>query len=45
MFRVKVCDFSDPYWRVVYPDGDWEELTHRELIRGIEVATQPLVDA
>ena len=25
--RVKICDFYDPYWRVEFSDGDWEELT------------------
>ena len=28
-FKVKVYDYCDPYWRVEYPDGDWEELTKR----------------
>lgn len=41
VFRGKVKDFADPYWRVEYADGDWEELTRRELIHGIAVATQP----
>eukprot|EP00752_Nemacystus_decipiens_P012408 g10995.t1 len=33
--RGKVCDFYDPYWRVKFSDVDWEELTRRELRRGI----------
>ena len=28
-FKAKVYDYCDPYWRVEYPDGDWEELTKR----------------
>lgn len=39
----EVGDLSDPYWKVVYHDGDWEEPTHRELVHGIDVATQPVV--
>eukprot|EP00752_Nemacystus_decipiens_P005076 g4607.t1 len=38
--RGKVCDFYDPYWRVEFSDGDWEELTRRELRRGIAYASQ-----
>lgn len=38
--RGKVCDFYDPYWRVEFSDGDWEELTRRELRRGITLAAQ-----
>ena len=26
VFLGEVYDFSDRYWRVRYPDGDWEEL-------------------
>ena len=33
--RGKICDFYDPYWRVEFSDGDWEELTRRELRHGI----------
>ena len=29
VFRAKVFDYCDPYWRVEYTDGDWEELTKR----------------
>ena len=43
-FRGRIIDFSDPYWRVEYPDGDWEELTRREVIHGMGVATQPPVN-
>ena len=38
--RGKICDFYDPYWRVEFSDGDWEELTRRELRRGITMADQ-----
>eukprot|EP00752_Nemacystus_decipiens_P016023 g14325.t1 len=38
--RGKVCDFYDPYWRVEFSDGDWEELTRRELRRRIALASQ-----
>lgn len=29
-----VYDFREPYWKVRYPDGDWEELSRREINRG-----------
>ena len=29
-----VYDFSDPCWRVRYPDGDWEELDCQEIKGG-----------
>ena len=38
--RGKICDFYDPYWRVEFSDGDWEELTRRELRHGITLAAQ-----
>ena len=38
--RGKVCDFYDPYWRVEFSDGDWEELTRRELNKGLTLAMQ-----
>lgn len=38
----EVCDFSDPYWRVAYPDGDWEELTRRELIHATDLVKPPV---
>jgi len=41
IFRGKVCDFSDPYWRVEYQDNDWEEFTRRELVHAIRLANQP----
>jgi len=41
VFKAKVYDYCDPYWRVEYPDGDWEELTKREVEQGIGVAAQP----
>ena len=31
----QVYDFQVPYWRVRYPDGDWEELTRREMDAGV----------
>ena len=31
------CD--DPYWRVRYQDGDWEELNHQDVKRGKDLAT------
>eukprot|EP00752_Nemacystus_decipiens_P008157 g7296.t1 len=40
-FKATVYDYCDPYWRVEYPDGDWEELTRREVAQGIGVAAQP----
>ena len=38
--RGKICDFYDPYWRVEFSDGDWEELTRRELRHGITLTAQ-----
>ena len=38
--RGRVCDFYDPYWRVEYGDGDWEELTRRELRQAMVKAEQ-----
>lgn len=29
-FKVRVYNYSDPYWRVEYLGGDWEQLTERE---------------
>eukprot|EP00903_Cladosiphon_okamuranus_P014016 g13034.t1 len=29
--KGQVYDFKAPYWRVRYPDGNWEELTRTEL--------------
>jgi len=40
-FKARVYDYCDPYWRVEYSDGDWEELTKREVEHGIGVAAQP----
>ena len=37
---MKICDFYDLYWRVEFSDGDWEELTRRELRHGITLAAQ-----
>jgi hypothetical protein len=28
---LKVVDYKKPYYRVVYPDGDSEQLTGKEL--------------
>ena len=44
-FKAKVYDFYDPYWRVEYSDGDWEELTRREVEQGIGLASQPTFSA
>ena len=41
IFRAAVFDCCDPYWRVENPDGDWEELTKREVTVGIGVAARP----
>ena len=38
--RGKISDFFDPYWRVEFSDGDWEELIRRELHNGITLAAQ-----
>ena len=38
--REKICDLYDLYWRVEFSDGDWEELTRRELRHGITLAAQ-----
>lgn len=40
-FRWKFCDFCDPYWRVEYTDGEWEEYTKRALLSGIGLANRP----
>ena len=39
VFVGEVYDFSNPYWRVRYPDGDWEELNRHEVNQGKELAT------
>ena len=36
--RGRVCDFYDPYWRVEFSDGDWEELNRRELKGAVGMA-------
>ena len=41
--KGKICDFSDPYWRVEYPDGDWEELSRKEVRKAVLLAHQPPV--
>ena len=38
-FMGEVYVFGDPYWRVRYPDGDWEELNLHEIKRGKELVT------
>ena len=45
VFKATVFDFCDPYWRVEYPDGDWEELTKREMDAGVGVAACPSFSA
>ena len=44
-FKATVLDYCDPYWRVEYPDGDWEELTKREMNGGMGVAARPSLSA
>eukprot|EP00752_Nemacystus_decipiens_P004057 g3715.t1 len=41
VFKAAVFDYCDPYWRVDYPDGDWEDLTRREMDAGVGVAARP----
>ena len=43
--KGKIWDYSDPYWRVEYPDGDWEELSRREVRSALVVASQPPPDS
>ena len=31
----QVFDYHMPYWRVRYPNQDWEELSRSELTKGI----------
>ena len=38
--RVKIYDFYDLYLRVEFSDGDWDELSRRELRHGITLAAQ-----
>eukprot|EP00903_Cladosiphon_okamuranus_P021321 g19591.t2 len=45
IFKATVFDYCDPYWRVEYPDGDWEDLTKREMDAGVGVAAQPSFSA
>ena len=44
-FQATVFDYCDPYWRVEYPDGDWEELRKREMNVGMGVAARPSFSA
>eukprot|EP00903_Cladosiphon_okamuranus_P009618 g9154.t1 len=39
-FKATLYDYCDPYWRVEYSDGDWEELTKREVENGIGIVAQ-----
>ena len=39
VFLREVYDFSDLYWRVRYPEGDWHELNRHEIKPGNELAT------
>ena len=45
VFKATIFEFCDPYWRVEYPDGDWEELTKREMDVGVGVAARPSLSA
>ena len=38
-FVGEMYDISDPYWRVRYLDGDWEELNRHEVKQGKDLAT------
>ena len=31
VMKGQVYEYVDPYWRVLYEDGDWEELSSREM--------------
>ena len=42
VFKATVFDCCDAYWRVEYPDGDWEELRKREGGVGMGMAARPL---
>lgn len=44
-FQAAVFDNCDPYWRVEYPDGDWEELTMREMDDAVGVAARTSVSS
>ena len=44
-FKATVFDYCDPYWRVEYPDGDWEELNKWEMNVGMGVAARPSFSA
>ena len=36
----QVYDFCSPYWRVRFPDNDWEELTVSEMRKGVKVRVE-----
>ena len=40
-FTRVIYNFNEPYWRVRYPDGDWEELHGQQVKKG----RQRLADA
>ena len=42
---IRDSKIFDPYWRVEYPDGDWEERTKREIDVGMGVAARPSFSA
>lgn len=35
-YRAVVFDERAPFKRVWYPDGDWEEMSRRQRVRGVE---------
>ena len=35
----ELYDSSNPYWRVKYPDGDWEDLNGQEIKQGKKLVT------
>ncbi len=38
--EARALHFYDLYWRVEFNDGDWNELTRRELRHGITLTAQ-----
>ncbi|CAN0272105.1 unnamed protein product, partial [Scytosiphon promiscuus] len=37
----QVYDFCSPYWRVRFPDNDWEELTVSEVKKCLRTKVKP----
>ena len=38
-YRGAIHDYKTPYYRLRYTDGDWEELSRREVERGRNAPT------